>query len=180
VDRASQLALRHLAAEQARHSSTREELSDRELALAIICHDLKNQSVAISISAQLLRRQLSRDSLNRADLTTQVSGMEENAAFMGRMVDSLLDIERFAHGTVTLNVDRADLCVLLQDTAKLFTPIAINKSCTLVTDLGPEPFWVSVDHDRLVQAVSNLVGNALSLRPREAPFHSLSSKTKRG
>jgi signal transduction histidine kinase len=165
VDRASQHALRHLADEQARHTSTREELSDRELALGIICHDLKNQSVAISIGAQLLRRQLSKDSWDRADLLRQVSAVEDNAAFMSRMVDSLLDIERFAHGKVTLSLKPADLCVLLQDTAKLFSPVALNKSCTLDTDLCPEPLWVSVDHDRLLQAVSNLVGNAIKFTP---------------
>jgi signal transduction histidine kinase len=76
-----------------------------------------------------------------------------------------LDIERFAHGKVTLNLKPADLCVLLQDIAKLFSPVATNKSCSLVTDLCPEPLWVSVDHDRLVQAVSNLVGNAIKFTP---------------
>lgn len=165
VDLASQNAVRDLAAEQAHHTSIKEELSDRELAQGIICHDLKNQAVAISIGAQLLRRQLARDSWDRADLIRQLSAMENNAAFMSRMIDSILDVERFAHGTVTLNVNRADLCVLLQNTAKLFSPVAISKSCTLVTDLGPEPLWVSVDHDRLLQAVSNLVGNAIKFTP---------------
>lgn len=165
ADLASQHSLQHLTDEQARHASTRGELSDRELALGIICHDLKNQVVAITIGAQVLRRQLSSDSWDRADVLRQVSAMEENAAFMSRMVDSLLDIERFAHGTVTLSVKPADLYVLLQEAAKLFSPVAINKSCTLVTDLGSEPLWVSVDHDRLLQAVSNLVGNAIKFTP---------------
>jgi signal transduction histidine kinase len=165
ADRASQQATHRFAGEQARHTSTREELADREQALALISHDLKNQAVAISIGAQVLRRQLSRDSWDRADLIRQLLVMEDNAAFMSRMVDSLLDIERFAHGKVTLNLKPADLCVLLQDIAKLFSPVATNKSCSLVTDLCPEPLWVSVDHDRLVQAVSNLVGNAIKFTP---------------
>ena len=151
--------------EQMRYASTREELSDRELAFGILTHDLKNQSVAISIGAQLLRRQLTKDSWDRADLLRQVSIVEDSAAFMSRMVDSLLDIERFAHGKVPLSLKRVDLCLLLQETAKLFSPVAINKSCSLLTDLCPDPVWVSVDQDRLIQAVSNLVGNAIKFTP---------------
>jgi signal transduction histidine kinase len=91
--------------------------------------------------------------------------MEDNVAFLCRMVDSMLDIERFAQGKVTLNLKPVDLCVLLQDTANLFSPVAINRACTLKADLCPEPLWVSADHDRLIQAVSNVVGNAIKFTP---------------
>jgi signal transduction histidine kinase len=165
VDLASQSAIRHLAEEQARHTSTREELSDRELAVGTICHDLKNQNVAISMGFQLLRKVLSREAWDRAEITRQITTLEDNTAFMGRMIDSMLDIERFAHGKLTLNLAPADLCEVLQDTVKLFSPVAITKSCSLGTDLGPEPLWVSVDHDRLVQVVANLVGNAIKFTP---------------
>ena len=165
LDIASQHALRCLADEQARHTSARQELSDRELALGILSHDLLNQSVAISIGAQLLQKQLARDAWDRADLVKEVSAIEQSAAFMSRMIDSLLDIERFAQGKVTLSLKRADLRMLLQDTAKLFSPVAIAKSCSLLTDLCPKPLWVSMDHDRLLQAVSNLVGNAIKFTP---------------
>ncbi|MGZ8393367.1 MAG: sensor histidine kinase [Nitrospira sp.] len=165
VDRASLQALRQFSDEHTRYTRLEEELSDRELALGIICHDLKNQSVAISIGAQLLHRQLSRESWDRAELLRQVAAMRDNAAFLGRMVDCILDVERFSHGTVRLNANRADLCVLLHEVAKLFSPVALHKSCALVTDFCPEPLWVSVDHDRLVQAISNLVGNAIKFTP---------------
>ena len=165
IDLAYQDALRNLAEEQARHMNTRQELSDRELSQGMISHDLKNQSVAIAIGAQVLRRQLLRATLERADLIRQVTTIEDSAAFMGRMIDSILDVERFAHGKVTLNLTLEDLCVLLQDTVKLFSPVATQKSCSLVTDLCPEPLWVNMDRDRLLQAVSNLVGNAIKFTP---------------
>ena len=133
--------------------------------MGTICHDLKNQNVAISIGFQLLRKLLSRDTWDRAEIIRRISTLEDNTAFMKRMIDSVLDIDRFARGKVTLNLESADLCVLLQDTAKLFSPVAINKSCSLLTDLGPEPLWVSVDHDRLRQVVANLVGNAIKFTP---------------
>ena len=158
-------AQRQLSDEHARYTSLKDELSDRELALGLICHDLKNQSVAISIGAQVLRLKLTKDAWNRADVIRQLSAMEDNAAFLSRMVDSMLDCERFAHGTMTFNLKPVDLCVLLQDTEKLFSPVAIKKSCTLTTDLCPEPLWVSADHDRLLQSVSNFVGNAIKFTP---------------
>ena len=150
---------------QARHAETRQELSDRDLALGIICHDLKNQSAAIFIGAQLLGKQLSKDEWDRASLIRQVAAIEDNAAFMGRMIDSLLDMERFTHGKVMPHLCRMDLCRLLQDAARLFAPVASHRDCSLLTKLAPAPLWVSVDRDRLLQTVSNLVGNAIKFTP---------------
>lgn len=165
VDEASRLAAQHLSDEQALYAGTRQELSDRDLALGTICHDLKNQSGAISISAQLLRKQLSKDAWDRPNLIRQVAAIEDNAAFMGRMIDALLDMERFTHGKVTLTLSKTDLCEFLQDVAKLFSPLASHSDCSLFMELGPAPLWVSVDPDRLLQAVSNLVGNAIKFTP---------------
>ena len=165
VDLAFEQVRQQFKDEQTREVRLRTEGADREQAMALICHDLKNQAVTITIGAQLLRKRLSKDSWDRADAVRQVTSLEDNAAFLSRMVDSLLDIERFAHGKVVLNVKLVDLRVLLQDTAKLFSPVAITKSCTLLTDLGPKPLLVSADYDRLLQTVSNLVGNALKFTP---------------
>lgn len=165
VDDVCRLALHDLAEEQGRYARLREELSDRDLGLGIICHDLKNQSGAISIGAQLLRKQLSKDAWDRANVMRQVTAIEENAAFLGRMIDSLLDMERFTHGKVALHLKRTDLCEFLQNAAKLFTSVATNRSCSLLTKLGVGPLWVTVDQDRLLQALSNLVGNAIKFTP---------------
>ena len=165
VDLASQQGLLHFEAEKTHHARTRDQLSNLELAMGTICHDLKNQSVVISIGVQVLLKRLSRDAWDRAEITKQLSAIEDNTAFMRRMIDSMLDIERFERGKVTLNLKPTDLGVLLQDAAKLFSPAAINKSCSLLTDLGPEPLWVSGDHDRLLQVVANLVGNAIKFTP---------------
>ncbi|MGZ8394139.1 MAG: ATP-binding protein [Nitrospira sp.] len=165
MDLASQYAMRQLAEEEARYTSAREELSDRELAVGTMCHDLKNHTVTILIGFQLLRKLLAKDTWDRAEVIRRLSALEDTTAFMGRMIDSMLDLERFAHGKVTLNLEPTDLCGLVQDTAKLFSPVAINKSCLLLTELGPEPRWVSGDHDRLLQVMANLVGNALKFTP---------------
>ena len=165
MDLAFQSAVQHLVEEEARYTNTKKELSDRGLAMGTVCHDLKNQNVALSIGLRLLQKRLAGDAWNRAEITSQLSALEDTTAFMGRMIDSMLDVERFAQGQVRLNLKPTDLCKLVQDTAKLFSPVAISKSCSLLTDLGPEPLWVSGDHDRLVQVMANLVGNALKFTP---------------
>jgi signal transduction histidine kinase len=165
MDLAAQSAVGMLAEEKARYTSARAELSNRELAVGTMCHDLKNQTVALSIGFQLLQKRLASDAWDRAEVIRRLSALEDTTAFMGRMIDSMLDMERFAHGQVTLNLKPTDLCGLMRDAAKLFSPVAISKSCLLLTDLSPEPLWVSGDHDRLVQVVANLVGNALKFTP---------------
>jgi len=55
---------------------------------------------------------------------------------------------------------------LLDETVKLFEPIARQKSIRLNSELG-ELESVSCDRARILQALENLVGNALKFVPRE-------------
>lgn len=180
VDHASECATRLLADEQARYTNIKEELSDRELAMATICHDLQNQCVATSMGVQLLRKQLSRDARDRAEITRQLSALEENTAFMSRMIKSMLDIERFSRGKVTLNLAPVDLCLLLQDTGKFFPRSRSTSPAPCSPILAPSP----CGYQGIMTACSKCwrikSGTPLSSRPREAPFHSLQRKTTRG
>ncbi|MDF0665500.1 MAG: ATP-binding protein [Nitrospira sp.] len=140
------------------------ELITREHFLSIVSHDLKNLLAAIGISARLMRKSLSKG--ETGSLLEHLGRIQHSADAMGRMISDLLDVERMAQGKLTLHLARVDLRSLLRECRELFTPLASNQGLSMRIEAGVEPLFVDIDHDRILQVLSNLIGNSLKFTPR--------------
>ncbi len=141
------------------------ELITRDQFVAIVSHDLKNSIVAIAIGARLMRRGLSHDAADPGRVLENLALIERAAAGMDRMIGDLLDGEQVAQGQLKLKPENVDICTLLQDCRDLFAPEVSSKSFSMNIHLSPEPMVAEVDRDRMLQALSNLIGNALKFTP---------------
>jgi signal transduction histidine kinase len=154
-----------LSDERAAHALTTAALAYRNQYLAFVSHDLGNQLVAISLAARLIRRELSGSSVDISTLLKHLTLIEQSTACMDRMVGDLLDVERIAQGKLHLKAQDVDLRLLLQECVDLFSPIVASKSFTMTVDVGGELLVSMLDHDRILQVLSNLIGNALKFTP---------------
>ena len=142
-----------------------QELITRDHFLAIVSHDLKNSIVAISIAAGLIRKRLSRDAVDAVSVFNHLGGIEQAAEGMDRMISDLLDVERMAHNQLKIKPENIDCCALLQECVDLFAPIVSSKSFSMTIHTSTEPIFANIDHDRILQVLSNLIGNSLKFTP---------------
>ena len=141
------------------------ELITRDQFLTIVSHDLKNSIAAISIVARVIRSGLSKDPVDAVGLLKNLGIIEQTTAGMDRMISDLLDVERMAHNKLQLRPERCELLVLLQECVDLCAPVVSNKSFSMTVATSPEPIFVDLDHDRILQVLSNLIGNSLKFTP---------------
>jgi signal transduction histidine kinase len=144
---------------------TKAAIVTRDQFVTIISHDLKDPLVAISLGAQSMRRGFGKDTVDPAHLLKQLRIIEQSAAGMDRMITALLDVEQMVHDKVTLHSERTDLRALLQECMDLFAQVVLTKSFSMTLDAGAEPLFADVDRDRILQVLSNLIGNALKFTP---------------
>jgi signal transduction histidine kinase len=123
------------------------ELTTRNQFLAIVSHDLQNSVAGILI------------------LLDNIGIIEQAATGMHRMINDLLDVERMAHGKLLLKPERIDVQALVHECMDLFAPVVASKSFSMNSDFPSEPMFVHCDHDRILQVLSNLIGNALKFTP---------------
>lgn len=141
-----------------------EELVTRNQFLAIVSHDLQNSIAAILIRSRLVREGLGKQMA--AGLVLENLGIiEAAAASMHRMIDDLLDAERMAQGKLTLELRPVEVRPLLRECLDVFEPLAASKSLGVTLDCPAEPLLVHCDRDRILQVLSNLLGNALKFTP---------------
>lgn len=165
IDLAAEWNATLLSDERCSHDLTKAALVTRDHYLAIVSHDLKQPLIAITIGARLLRRDLAIETPNPARLRVNLDLIERSAASMDRMIGALLDVERMAHDKLVLTPERIDLRAVLQECMDLSAPAVSTKSFSMTTRPSAEPIFVDVDHDRILQVLSNLIGNALKFTP---------------
>jgi signal transduction histidine kinase len=144
-------------------SYTRRVDQSRDLFLAILSHDLRNPLNSIAMSAALLP-QVGQGDPEAVRCAAQIG---TNAQVMARMISDLLDYTRTRLGAgmpvSPARMDMGPLCRALFDEFQTAHPDRAMRFAA-AGDLAGD--W---DDDRLRQAVSNLIGNALQHGSSDAP-----------
>ena len=143
-------------------SYTKRVDQSRDLFLAILSHDLRNPLNSIAMSASLLPH-LVPPATKAVDVASQIS---TNAGVMARMISDLLDYTRTRLGAgMPVSPAMMDLSVLCQELHSEFVTAHPNRQIRLQSEREVPGRW---DTDRLRQAISNLLGNAIQHSPDSA------------
>lgn len=162
----AQAISRRLAEAQTRRARAfaEEAVRAREDVLAIVAHDLGNPLGVIRFRAQrVLASPLEGE---RGESTKrEVASIFRSALHMKRIIDDLLDAA--AIDAKRLSVLRLPCGVeeVLAEAVELARPLAEHRKLRLElrVDVG-EALW-NCDHQRVVQVISNLAGNAIKFSP---------------
>jgi signal transduction histidine kinase len=82
-----------------------------------------------------------------------------------RLIDDLLDLARIEAGSTRWNVAPFALTDALEHVASGLAPLAARKKIEVVVEAGADLPRVLGDRDRVIQVVTNLLGNALKFTP---------------
>ena len=132
----------------------------RDEVLAIVAHDLRNPLNRISLSASRLR-----ESCGAATDPRAWELMQRGVKDMDRLIEDLLDVSRMESGALQLDRSEVPLLPLLTELQEAFTELARSKGVELACRTDPASLSVLADRRRLMQALSNLLDNALRLTP---------------
>jgi signal transduction histidine kinase len=135
----------------------------RDELLAMVSHDLRNPLSTISMSALLLVNELPAGA---SPARKQAERIQRSVDQMLHLVDDLLDVARLEAGTFSIERQRHSAAALARDALDVCHLAAQEKTISLeLVARGPE-FAVSCDRPRILQVLSNLIGNAVKFTPR--------------
>lgn len=133
----------------------------RDNAMAIVAHDIKSPLATIMMAADLLGH--AEDQASRAHFIEVIMRSARQADFL---IHDLLDVTRIENGGLALHRTSEPAAYLVQSVAELFEESAsaagILFACR-VKELGH--VHISVESPRFVQALSNLISNAIKFTP---------------
>jgi signal transduction histidine kinase len=151
---------RSLDAERRARAQAEAAVRQHDEVLAIVAHDLRNPLSRISLGATFLRESLGSKTDPRPwDL------IQRGVKDMDRLIQDLLDVSRMEAGGLQLDRSQLPLAPLLAELQEQFGELARSRGVALACGADPAIPHVLADRRRLVQALSNLIDNALRLTP---------------
>lgn len=144
--------------------------------VSIVSHEIRTPLTSLAGSLDLLDAGVLGDVPPRAaDL---VSVARKSTDRLVRLVNDVLDLDRLESDRITLCPATQSTDVLFVETVRTMQPFADAHGVSLVVDGGP--YDVSVDHDRIVQVLLNLVQNAIKFSPPSSTVTMSVSRTNEG
>ncbi|MFN2599403.1 MAG: ATP-binding protein [Pyrinomonadaceae bacterium] len=127
--------------------------------VANVSHELRTPLNVIIGLCQLLQRDRAAP---LAGLQAEaVARMERNARAQLELVNHLLEYSRLEAGRAALLLEKVDAAELVSETVADFAAEARAKRISLRAEIAPELGLVRTDRNKLAQALSNLISNAV-------------------
>lgn len=147
-------------AERVALDRAREAASAREQLLGVVAHDLRNPLNAISMKATLLQR-IGASPLARQQADSIIS----IAARMDHLIRGMLDLATIEAGRLTVCAAPYSVARIAETITDVFVPLCGAKHINLRCTLEDQELLVNADRDRILQVLSNLLGNAVKFGP---------------
>lgn len=151
---------RLLDAERGARAAAESAILTRDDLLAVVSHDLRNPLSTIVSGASIV------ETLGVADarLTRAAELIQRAAGHMTHLITDLLDLVRIQTGKLVVDRRPCDIDAIVADAVETLTPLAATKQQTLVAETAAG-VQVPCDRERVIQVLSNLVGNAVKFTP---------------
>jgi signal transduction histidine kinase len=138
-----------------------ESIDAREQVLKIVSHDLRNPLHTISMCASLMIDV----PLPGDQQTLHLRRIKRAGERMNRLIQDLLDVAKLEAGRVGITPRVIDVPSLLDEAADMLAPLAQEKSIRLDREITAPLPRITADAGRVLQVLSNLVGNAIKFTP---------------
>lgn len=128
---------------------------DRLIATATAAHEIRNSLSGMTAVIAVLRA----GGTDVETMTRLAAITERQLALTKRLTEELMSLGAAHQGAPTLDIERQALQPIVQEAAQLVGDSLVRRTLSIVAP--PTPIVCDVDHQRLLQVLSNLLRNAI-------------------
>jgi signal transduction histidine kinase/DNA-binding response OmpR family regulator len=131
--------------------------------LSVLAHELRAPLAPILSAMAIVQRHEGA----HAELRGARQVVERQVKHQARILDDLLDLARIGRGMMELRRSRVSLARIVTDALDVIRPVAEARHQVVRTSLPEEEIVLWADATRLIQVVTNLLGNASKYSPED-------------
>jgi signal transduction histidine kinase len=134
----------------------------RDEVLAVVSHDLRNPVNRVRMAAELMSSTYELPAEAQRTTAMIIRAADE----MNRLIGDLLDVARIEAGRLSIEALPTPLGSLLERLEEAHAHAAAEKGLEWAVQRAEQAITVEVDEGRVLQALGNLIGNAIKFTPR--------------
>ena len=134
----------------------------RDEVMGIVAHDLRTP-----LGALMMRAALIRNATDLGKIRQHADWIENTVNRMEYLIRTMLDLATIDAGRLTVIPSACGVDELVHHAVGLFEPLATGKHVTLEIEAEETELAIHADRERVLQVLSNLLGNALKFTPRD-------------
>lgn len=139
-------------------------IKSRDYMLATVSHDLRNPLSTIAMVASLMLAAPAVDEEGRR-LHRHAAKLDRAVKRMEHLIRDLLDLASIESGHLSINPKPTQLMPLISESIDALQPAAVAKRIKLTGELHEAGAVVFCDRERVLQVLTNIVGNAIKFTP---------------
>jgi signal transduction histidine kinase len=137
----------------------RELLRIRDEILGVVSHDLRSPLTTVTLSTQLIPDSTSEEQKEHVETILATTRR------MQRLIQDLLDVTKTDSRRLSIQRELIDPKPIIDEVIASHEPIAESKQIQLASSIDDALPRINGDGDRLAQALTNLLGNAMKFTP---------------
>ncbi len=143
-------------------TALRDAVQARDDVIAVVSHDLRNPVGTVAAAAELIQ-DIPLSEERRAE---HLGIIRRSADRMSRLIDDLLDVARLDAGHLKVEPAAEPVADLVEEAVALSAHLARQAGVRLTVCADEDLPHVMADRERVLQVLSNLIGDALKFTPR--------------
>ncbi len=128
-----------------------------------VSHELRTPLIAIEKSISLILTKTAGAITSEQEQFLTIA--DRNLKRLSRLINNLLDLSKLEAGKMQLKLGTVSLDVVITESVDGLANWAQSKSVSLVRQVDDGLPQVNIDSDRIVQVLTNLIGNAVKFTP---------------
>jgi len=143
----------------------KETMEMRSQFISTVSHELRTPLTSIQEAIIIVADEIS-GKINK-DQKNFLSIAKRNIERLSRLIDEVLDFQKLSANKMTFDIKPSDISQVINDACHTMTPHATKNKVNLSVKLDRNLPQVSFDSDKMVQAMTNLISNAIKFTPEK-------------
>lgn len=146
---------------------TQKALESRDLFISMAAHEIKTPLTTIHGYADMIRRRVAEGQLPSLEWSEELYAATGR---LTRLVKELLQVDEIKSGELRFQVEEVSLSDIMDKAVKTFRFVFPERTVEYSNYLGDNPGMILADHDKLLQAIINVLTNAAKYSPVGTPI----------
>ena len=130
-------------------------------------HELRTPLNVILSTSKVTELKINKNNYDNEYLLEKLEQINKNSNRLLKLVNNLIDITKFEHGSHTLNLENLNIVEVVEDIVSASVDYSTCKGIDLIFDTEEEEIITAIDKDKIERVILNLLSNSIKFTDKD-------------